>query len=77
VKSLTSGFGSYELEEKDWRPVAIVVLSICINRKLIPELQLIVNRETAEELGRKIVKQFAQSLPMQDHKVILRLCILF
>ena len=26
VKSLTSGFGSYEMEDRDWRPVDLVVL---------------------------------------------------
>lgn len=71
VKGLTSGFGSYELEERDWRAADLGVLSICVNGKLIPELQMIVQRDQSDDLGRKMAKTFAQSLPMQDHRAAI------
>ena len=71
LKGATSGFGSFELEELDWRPAELVVLSISINSKVVPELQMITHKHSAEALGRKLTKEFADLLPMQDHKAAI------
>ena len=71
VKGLTSGFGSYEISEKDWRPADIGVLSLTVNGKLIPEVQMVVPRFQSDELGRKLASNFAKSLPMQDHRAVI------
>jgi len=71
LKGATSGFGSFELEELDWRPAELVVLSISINSKIVPELQMITHKHSAEALGRKLTKEFADLLPMQDHKAAI------
>lgn len=69
IKKISSGFASYDTVELDWRPTSISCLGVTVHDSMVPELHMIVQDEEAEQLGREMVKDLAQSLPLQDFPV--------
>lgn len=65
LKSATSGFGSLSYELIDWRPADIVKLTILINHEVAEALSVIVPREKAERVGRRMVERLKEVIPRQ------------
>jgi translation elongation factor EF-4 len=55
LKSLSSGYASFDYEDDDYEKTEIVKLDILLNGKSVDALATIVHKEKAYEVGKSIV----------------------
>ncbi|HEY1644862.1 MAG TPA: translation elongation factor 4 [Candidatus Saccharimonadales bacterium] len=75
LKSLTSGFGSYNYEIDDYKPEDLVKLDFLIASEKVDSLSLVVHRSEAESLGRVTVKKLKDIIPRQNFQVAIQAAI--
>lgn len=75
LKSITSGYGSFNYELADYRPEELVKLDFLVAGERVDALSLIVHRSEAEKLGRVIVDKLKDIIPKQLFKVSLQAAI--
>lgn len=66
LKSLTSGFASFDFEVSDYRAANLVKLDILVNYKPVEGLSQIVALEKAEMVSRKLVEKLKETIPKQQ-----------
>jgi GTP-binding protein LepA len=69
LKSISSGFASLEYEVENFEPVDGVKLSIMVQGEQIEALSTIVVRDSAERIGRLLVKKLKEVIPRQQFEV--------
>ncbi len=69
LKSVSSGYASYNYQFLDWRKGELVRLNILVAGEVIEHLASIVYKERAQSLGRRIVEALKEILPRQLFEV--------
>ncbi|MFC1790495.1 elongation factor 4, partial [Patescibacteria group bacterium] len=72
VKSLSSGFASFDWELVGFEPVEAVKLEIYLNRQPVDAFSQIVPKKQAFRKGKSIVSRLRKLLPRQQFEVALR-----
>ena len=75
LKSLTSGYGSFNYELNDYRPEDLVRLDFYVAGERMDALSVMVHRSEAEKLGRETVIKLKDIIPRQQFKVSLQAAI--
>jgi len=75
LKSITSGYGSFNYELSGYSPEDLVKLDFYIAGESVDALSIMVHRSEAEQLGRVTVKKLKEVIPRQQFKVSLQAAI--
>jgi len=75
LKSLTSGYGSFNYELDDYRVEDLVRLDFYVAGDIIGALSLMVHRSEAQSLGRETVDKLKDVIPRQNFQVALQAAI--
>ena len=69
LKSLTSGYGSFDYEDAGYRETLLTKIDIRINDEVIPELTAIVHTAKARDKGKEVVSKLKDNLPRQQFAI--------
>lgn len=75
LKSLTSGYGSFNYELADYRAEDLVRLDFYVAGDRVDALSVMTHRSEAERLGRRTVEKLKDVIPRQQFKVPLQAAI--
>ena len=75
LKSITSGYASFNYELADYRPEDLVRLDFLVGGNRIDALSLMCHRSEADALGREITKKLKEVIPRQNYEVALQAAI--
>ncbi|MGF7229507.1 MAG: translation elongation factor 4 [Candidatus Saccharibacteria bacterium] len=75
LKSLTSGYGSFNYELSDYRAEDLVRLDFYVAGERVDALAIMVHRTEADRLGREIVTKLKEVIPRQQFSVALQAAI--
>jgi GTP-binding protein LepA len=75
LKSLTSGYGSFNYELADYRAGDLVRLDFYIAGEMVNALSIMVHRSEAQRLGRETVEKLKDIIPRQNFQVSLQAAI--
>ena len=75
LKSLTSGYGSFNYELDDYRAEDLVRLDFYVAGEIVGALSLMVHRSEAQSLGRETVGKLKEVIPRQNFQVALQAAI--
>lgn len=75
LKSITSGYGSFNYELADYRPEDLVRLDFLVAAERVDSLSLMVHRSEAMRVGREIVGKLKEIIPKQSFQVVLQAAI--
>lgn len=75
LKSVTSGYGSFNYELADYRPEDLVRLDFYVAGDKVDALSVMAHRTEAERLGRAAVAKLKEIIPRQNFKVSLQAAI--
>ncbi len=75
LKSITSGYGSFNYELDDYKEEDLVKLDFYVAGEKIDALSLIVHRSESAQLGRSIVEKLKTVIPRQNFQVALQAAI--
>jgi len=65
LKSMTSGFASFDYEDQGYFPSALVKLDIALNGVTVDALSIIVHATKANGVGKRMVARLAEIIPRQ------------
>ncbi|QQS20104.1 elongation factor 4 [Candidatus Saccharibacteria bacterium] len=72
LKSITSGYGSFNYELDDYRAEDLVKLDFYVAGEIVSSLSIMVHRSEAQKLGRDIVAKLKEVIPRQNFQVALQ-----
>ena len=75
LKSLTSGYASFNYEISDYRPEDLVRVDFLIGDERIDALALMCHRSESDSIGRTITKKLKEVIPRQNFEVALQAAI--
>jgi len=75
LKSLTSGYGSFNYELADYRAEDLVKLDFYVASEKVDALSIMVHRSESERLGRQIVEKLKEVIPRQQFPVSLQAAV--
>ena len=75
LKSLTSGYASFNYEISDYRPEDLVRVDFLIGGERIDALALMCHRSESDSIGRTITKKLKEVIPRQNFEVALQAAI--
>jgi GTP-binding protein LepA len=75
LKSITSGYGSFNYELGDYRRENLVRLDILVGGELIDSLSLVIHKDEAYRAGKAIVEKLREIIPKQSFEVTLQAAI--
>ncbi len=75
LKSLTSGYGSFNYELDNYRAEDLVKLDFYVAGERVDALSVMVHRSEAERLGRETVQKLKEVIPRQNFQVALQAAI--
>jgi GTP-binding protein LepA len=75
LKSITSGYGSFNYELADYRAEKLVRLDILVGGEMIDSLSMIAHRDEAYRAGKEIVEKLKEVIPRQLFEVSLQAAI--
>jgi GTP-binding protein LepA len=75
LKSLTSGYGSFNYELDDYRTEDLVRVDFYVAGETIDALSVMAHRSEAQSLGRETVKKLKEVIPRQNFQVALQAAI--
>jgi GTP-binding protein LepA len=75
LKSVTSGYGSFNYELDDYRAEDLVRLDFYVSGERVDALSIMVHRTEAEHVGREVVKKLKEVIPRQNFQVALQAAI--
>jgi len=75
LKSITSGYGSFNYELNNYRAQDLVKLDFLVAGEKIDALSVMVHRSEADYLGRETVKKLKEVIPRQNFQVALQAAI--
>lgn len=75
LKSLTSGYGSFNYELDDYRAEDLVKLDFYVAGEMVSALSVMVHRSEAQSLGRQTVEKLKEVIPRQNFQVALQAAI--
>lgn len=75
LKSVTSGYGSFNYELADYRAEDLVRVDFYVAGEIVEVLSIMVHRSEAQNLGREVVEKLKDVIPRQNFKVSLQAAI--
>jgi GTP-binding protein LepA len=75
LKSVTSGYGSFNYELADYRAEDLVKLDFYIAGDRVDALSIMVHRSESQALGRQVVEKLKEVIPRQNFQVALQAAI--
>jgi GTP-binding protein LepA len=75
LKSVTSGYGSFNYELADYRVGDLVRVDFYVSGEIVDALSVMAHRSEAQSLGREIVGKLKEVIPRQNFKVSLQAAI--
>lgn len=75
LKSLTSGYGSFNYELSGYRPEELVRVDFYVAGEIVSALSIMVHKTEAEALGRMVVEKLKEVIPRQNFQVPLQAAI--
>ena len=75
LKSLTSGYASFNYEISDYRPEDLVRVDFLVGGERIDALAIMCHRSESENIGRTITKKLKEVIPRQNFEVALQAAI--
>lgn len=75
LKSLTSGYASFNYEISDYRPEDLVRVDFLVGGERIDALAIMCHRSESESIGRTITKKLKEVIPRQNFEVALQAAI--
>lgn len=72
IKSLSSGYASFDYEEAGYEPADLIKMDILLNGKPVDALAVIVHKENAYALGRRLAEKLRKAIPRQLFEVIIQ-----
>jgi GTP-binding protein LepA len=75
LKSLTSGYGSFNYELDNYRAEDLVRLDFYVAGEIVNALSVMVHRTEAQRLGRETVEKLKEIIPRQNFQVALQAAI--
>lgn len=75
LKSVTSGYGSFNYELADYRTENLVRLDFYVAGEIVNALSIMVHKTEAESLGREIVAKLKDVIPRQNFQIALQAAI--
>lgn len=75
IKSISSGYASFDYEVSEYRPVELVKLDIFLNKQKEESLSRLVVKERSYEIAEKIVGTLRETLPRQQFAVPIQAAI--
>ena len=75
LKSITSGYGSFNYELADYRAEDLVRLDFYVAGEMVGALSVMVHRSEAQRLGRETVEKLKEVIPRQNFQVALQAAI--
>lgn len=72
LKSVTSGYGSFNYELDKYRPEDLVRLDFYVSGEIVDALSIMAHRSESQALGREIVKKLKEIVPRQAFQVSLQ-----
>lgn len=75
VKSISSGYASFDYVVQDYRPSDLVKVSILVNEENVEPLSFMCHRGGAEKRGRAIVEKLKDLIPRHQFKIPLQAAI--
>lgn len=75
LKSITSGYGSFNYELADYRAEDLVKLDFYVAGEKVDSLSIMVHRTEAERMGREIVGKLKEVVPRQQFAISLQAAI--
>ncbi len=75
LKSVTSGYGSFNYELDDYRVENLVRLDFYVAGEIVNALSIMVHKTEAESLGREIVGKLKDVIPRQNFQIALQAAI--
>jgi len=75
LKSLTSGYGSFNYELDNYRAEDLVKVDFYVAGEMVSALSIMVHRSEADKLGRDIVAKLKEVIPRQNFQVALQAAI--
>src|SRR5690606_14372080 len=75
LKSVTSGYGSFNYELSDYRAEDLVRIDFYIASEMVPSLSIMVHRSESQAVGRTTVEKLKEVIPRQNFQVALQAAI--
>lgn len=75
LKSLSSGYASFDYEESEYEPSDLVKMDILLNGKAVDALSVIVHKEKAYVLGRELAEKLRKVIPRQLFEIAVQAAI--
>lgn len=75
LKSVTSGYGSFNYELADYRAEDLVRVDFYIAGEMVPSLSIMVHRSESQSIGRSTVEKLKEVIPRQNFQVALQAAI--
>lgn len=72
LKSITSGYGSFNYELADYRAEDLVKVDFYVAGEMVGALSVMVHRSEAQRLGRETVEKLKEVIPRQNFQVALQ-----
>ncbi len=72
LKSVTSGYGSFNYELDDYRSEDLVKVDFYVAGEIVEALSVMVHRSEAQRLGRETVEKLKEVIPRQNFQVALQ-----
>lgn len=75
LKSITSGYGSFNYELDDYRTEDLVRVDFYVSGEMVDALSVMAHRSEAQSLGREVVAKLKDVIPRQNFQVALQAAI--
>lgn len=75
LKSVTSGYGSFNYELSDYRAEDLVRLDFYVSGEIVDSLSIMVHRSESQRIGREVVAKLKEVIPRQNFQVSLQAAI--
>lgn len=75
LKSVTSGYGSFNYELDDYRAEDLVRVDFYVAGEMVDSLSIMMHRSEADSVGRTVVKKLKDVIPRQNFQVALQAAI--
>lgn len=75
LKSVTSGYGSFNYELDDYRVEDLVRVDFYVAGEMVDALSMMTHRSESQSVGREVVKKLKEVIPRQNFQVALQAAI--
>lgn len=75
LKSVTSGYGSFNYELDEYRPEDLVKVDFYVAGEIVDALSVMAHRSESQRIGREVVDKLKEVIPRQNFQVALQAAI--